>query len=126
MTSFKNKTATIVISKLCLYIKICCNANNATIKCFITTKRARTTRMYCLLSSMATKLEKRVITYFHDDRSIQEIPHDFALEMGLGPCIQDFALHMGKSQLPCTLYANGLLRLKKSGLCLQIGTCSHG
>ena len=75
---------------------------------------------------MATKLEKRVITYFHDDRSIQEIPHDFALEMGLGPCIQDFALHMGKSQLPCTLYANGLLRLKNRAFASKSGLVHMG
>ena len=63
-------------------------------------KRARTARMYCLLSSMAIRFEKRVNTYFHDDVSAQEIPWNFALEMGLETYTRDFVLHMGKIQSP--------------------------
>lgn len=63
-------------------------------------KRARTTRMYCLLSSMAIRFEKRVNTYFHDDVSAQEIPWNFALEMGLETYTRDFVLHTGKIQSP--------------------------
>lgn len=58
-----------------------------------------------------------VNTYLHDDRRIQEIPRNFALEMGLATCTWDFAFHIGKPQVPCKLYFNGLSK---------VGPYSHG
>lgn len=65
-----------------------------------------------LSSFMAINFEKRVNTYFHDGRSAQAIPWDFAWEMGLRTCTWGFALHMGKLKVQIILFFNGLLRLK--------------
>ena len=67
-----------------------------------------------------------VNNYFHGDRSTQEILQDFALEMGLGTCTWDFALHKGKSQVPCILYSNGLSRLKSWDLASKLGLVHLG
>ena len=65
-----------------------------------------------LSSFMAINIGKRGNTCFHDDRSTQAIPWDFAWEMGLGTCTWHFAIRMGKLKVSTTLYFNGLLRLK--------------
>ena len=73
---------------------------------FISMKGARTPRMYCLVSLMAKKMN----ICSHDGRSIQELPHDFTLEMGLRTCRWDFALHTGKSHVQYKLLINGLFK----------------
>ena len=117
------RTTINIISTFCSYITICWNANKTKITCLITMKRTRTTKMCCLLSSLAINFEKRVNVYFHGDRSIQEIPWDFALDIGFGTCT--WTLHFTrpspKSQVPWKLYFNGFSRLKSWDLLTWVG-----
>jgi hypothetical protein len=77
----------------------------------ISMKRERTPRMCCLVSFMAKNCTFLFNICFHDGRSFQKLPWDFTLEMGLGTCRWDFALHTGKSHVRYKLLINGLLRL---------------
>ena len=102
----------------CSYIIICWHFKKTIVTCFITTKRARTTRMCCLLSSMAIQFEMRVNKYFHDDRSTQDILEDFTFEIGLGTCNLHETLHFTwtspKSLVNHTLTASSGSRVRTS------------
>ena len=89
------------------YITKLLNANKATITCY-KHERSKDTKniLPCFING------KKMNICSHDGRSIQELPQDFTLEMGLRTCRWDFALHTGKSHVPYKLLINGLLRLK--------------
>ena len=82
-------------------------------------ERPRTTWMRRPLSSITIRYEKRINTYFRDDRNTQEIPWDFALEMGL--LHMTLLFHTCKSQVPCKWYFYGLSRLKSWDFSSSLG-----
>ena len=111
-----------IMSTFHYYIIIYWNAKYATIMCFITMK---TTIMCCLHSSMVIEFERKVNTKFYDDRYAEDIPWGFALEMGLGTCTWNSALHTNKSQV-CKSYLNGLLRLRSWDFASGLGFVHMG